>query len=193
MNSKPTRHSIDTLFTFLLLLSFLLFSLLVAGTGSIVYQNGTDSLNKNYTSRTALSYLTEKLRQHDHTDSISIRELDGIPSLVLYEEQNGTHYCTYLYFYDGTLRELFTQASNVPSADMGTVIAELSGFTFSVESTPDGSESVLLITVTDTEGRDTTARIHLSAAALSITEIIFKEHSNEIINIESFRNPVVFY
>ena len=55
MNSKPTRHSIDTLFTFLLLLSFLLFSLLVAGTGSIVYQNGTDSLNKNYTSRTALS------------------------------------------------------------------------------------------------------------------------------------------
>ena len=68
------------------------------------------------------------------------------------------------------------QASNVPSADMGTVIAELSGFTFSVESTHDGSESVLLITVTDTEGRDTTARIHLSAAALSITEIIFKEH-----------------
>ena len=48
MNSKPTRHSIDTLFTFLLLLSFLLFSLLVAGTGSMVYQNGTDSLNKNY-------------------------------------------------------------------------------------------------------------------------------------------------
>ena len=176
MNSKPTRHSIDTLFTFLLLLSFLLFSLLVAGTGSIVYQNGTDSLNKNYTSRTALSYLAEKLRQHDHTDGISIRELGDIPSLALYEEQNGTYYCTYLYFYDGALRELFTQASNVPPANMGTVIAELSGFTFSVESTPDGSESVLLITVTDTEGRDTTARIHLSAAALSITEIIFKEH-----------------
>ena len=175
MNSKPTRHSIDTLFTFLLLLSFLLF-LFCSRNRSIVYQNGTDSLNKNYTSRTALSYLTEKLRQHDHTDGISIRELDGIPSLVLYEEQNGTHYCTYLYFYDGALRELFTQASNVPSADMGTVIAELSGFTFSVESTHDGSESVLLITVTDTEGRDTTARIHLSAAALSITEIIFKEH-----------------
>ena len=119
MNSKPTRHSIDTLFTFLLLLSFLLFSLLVAGTGSMVYQNGTDSLNKNYTSRMALSYLAEKLRQHDHTDGVNVRELDDIPSLVLYEEQNGTHYCTYLYFYDGALRELFTQASNVPSADMG--------------------------------------------------------------------------
>lgn len=100
MNSKPTRHSIDTLFTFLLLLSFLLFSLLVAGTGSMVYQNGTDSLNKNYTSRMALSYLAEKLRQHDHTDGVNVRELDNIPSLVLYEEQNGTHYCTYLYFYD---------------------------------------------------------------------------------------------
>ena len=72
MNSKPTRHSIDTLFTFLLLLSFLLFSLLVAGTGSMVYQNGTDSLNKNYTSRMALSYLAEKLRQHDHTDGVNV-------------------------------------------------------------------------------------------------------------------------
>ena len=169
MNSKPTRHSIDTLFTFLLPLSFLLFSLLVAGTGSMVYQNGTDSLNKNYTSRMALSYLAEKLRQHDHTDGVNVRELDDIPSLVLYEEQNGTHYCTYLYFYDGALRELFTQASNVPSADMGTAITELSGFTFSVESAPNGSESVLLITVTDTEGRNNTARIHLSAAALSKT------------------------
>ena len=48
MNSKPTRHSIDTLFTFLLLLSFLLFSLLVAGTGSIVYQNGTDMTLLDY-------------------------------------------------------------------------------------------------------------------------------------------------
>ena len=76
---------------------------------------------------------------------------------------------SYLYFYDGALRELFTQASNVPSADMGTAITELSGFTFSVESAPNGSESVLLITVTDTEGRNNTARIHLSAAALSKT------------------------
>ena len=135
----------------------------------MVYQNGIDSLNKNYTSRMALSYLAEKLRQHDHTDGVNVRELDDIPSLVLYEEQNGTHYCTYLYFYDGALRELFTQASNVPSADMGTAITELSGFTFSVESAPDGSESVLLITVTDTEGRNNTARIHLSAAALSKT------------------------
>ena len=33
----------------------------------MVYQNGTDSLNKNYTSRMALSYLAEKLRQHDHS------------------------------------------------------------------------------------------------------------------------------
>ena len=169
MNAKPTRHSIDTLFTFLLLLSFLLFSLLVAGTGSIVYQNGTDSLNKNYTSRMALSYLAEKLRQHDHTDGVNVRELDDIPSLVLYEEQNGTHYCTYLYFYDGALRELFTQASNVPSADMGTVITELSGFSFSVEAGTGGSDPVLLLTVTDGDGSTDTARIHLSATALPET------------------------
>ena len=75
MNSKPTRHSIDTLFTFLLLLSFLLFSLLVAGTGSMVYQNGTDSLNKNYTSRMALSYLDEQ-PQTDRTDDQKEKQHD---------------------------------------------------------------------------------------------------------------------
>ena len=166
MNRKSQGHSIDTLFTFLLLLSFLLFSLLIAGTGSVVYQHGTDSLNKNYTSRTALSYLTEKLRQHDRAGDAAIGKLDGIPSLVLYEEQNGTRYCTYLYFYDGALRELFTRESNAPSADMGTAIAELSGFTFSVEAGTDDSEPVLLLTVTDGDGNVDTARIHLSAAAV---------------------------
>lgn len=175
MNRKSQGHSIDTLFTFLLLLSFLLFSLLVAGTGSMVYQNGTNSLNENYTSRTALSYLTEKLRQHDHTDSVSIKKLDGIPALALYEEQNGTRYCTYLYFYDGALRELFTQASNPPSADMGTAIAELSDFTFSTESDADGSEPVLLLTVTDPDGKVSTARIHLSAAACSKSWSMFEK------------------
>ena len=166
MNRTSQGHSIDTLFTFLLLLSFLLFSLLIAGTGSMVYQNGTDSLNKNYTSRTALSYLTEKLRQHDHTDGVAIGDLDGLPSLILYEEQNGTRYCTYLYFYDGALRELFTQASNSPSANMGTAIAELSDFTFTTESDADRSEPVLQLTVTDMDGSVDTARLHLSAVSV---------------------------
>ena len=85
----------------------------------------------------ALSYLAEKLRQHDHTDGVNVRELDNIPSLVLYEEQNGTHYCAPTCIsMTGRCGELFTQASNVPSADMGTAITELSGFTFSVESAP---------------------------------------------------------
>ena len=136
MNSKPTRHSIDTLFTFLLLLSFLLFSLLVAGTGSIVYQNGTDSLNKNYTSRTALSYLTEKLRQHDHTDGISIRELDGIPSLVLYEEQNGTHYCSPVMVLVGAML-VFGERLNLYQW-IGVMLAVLSFFMLSRSGKKEG-------------------------------------------------------
>lgn len=161
MRKKPQPHTIDTLFTVLLLLSFLLFSMLVAGTGSMVYQKSTDSLNRNYTSRTALSYLTEKLRQHDQSGDIAFTQLDNIPALALYEEQNETRYCTYLYFYNGALRELFTQASTTPSVDMGTAIAELADFTFCPD--PASESSTLLLTVTDADGSSDTARIHLSS------------------------------
>lgn len=162
MRKKPQTHTIDTLFTVLLLLSFLLFSMLVAGTGSMVYQKSTDSLNRNYTSRTALSYLAEKLRQHDQSGCIAITRLDNdLPALALYEEQSEARYCTYLYFYDGALRELFTQASNTPSVDMGTAIAELADFTFCPD--PASESSTLLLTVTDADGSSDTARIHLSS------------------------------
>lgn len=67
MTQKKSSHVFDTLFAFLLLIAFLLFSLLLSGVGSVIYQKGTDSLNENYTTRTALAYLQEKLRQHDET------------------------------------------------------------------------------------------------------------------------------
>ena len=49
MTQKKSSHVFDTLFAFLLLIAFLLFSLLLSGVGSVIYQKGTDSLNENYT------------------------------------------------------------------------------------------------------------------------------------------------
>ena len=57
MTQKKSSHVFDTLFAFFLLIAFLLFSLLLSGVGSVIYQKGTDSLNENYTTRTALAYL----------------------------------------------------------------------------------------------------------------------------------------
>ena len=63
------------------------------------------------------SYLTEKVRQNDLYDSISIGELEGTTALVLTQEINDTTYATYLYLHEGNLRELFMRQGSDIGAD----------------------------------------------------------------------------
>lgn len=81
MHIKQKNHSIDSLFSFLLLLIFCLFSLSLAGMGSAVYKNGTEHLGENYTSRTAIAYLTEKVRQHDRFGDIFVTSVEGYEAI----------------------------------------------------------------------------------------------------------------
>lgn len=165
MQSKRTSHTIDLLFTFLLMLTFLLFSLLLAQTGATVYRKGADSLNETYTSQTALSYVTEKLRQHDCDGSVSLSSIDQIPALILSDDLEGASYRTYIYYYDGALRELFTRASTKVTPEMGSAIVELSGFHFkplTVSSAVD-SGLLLFLCVTGTDGEEQSELIHLCA------------------------------
>ena len=111
MTQKKSSHVFDMLFAFLLLIAFLLFSLLLSGVGSVIYQKGTDSLNENYTTRTALAYLQEKLRQHDETGAFTETTVGDQPALALTETKDDGTYITYIYYYEGALRELFTSVS----------------------------------------------------------------------------------
>ena len=143
MTQKKSFHVFDALFAFLLLIAFLLFSLLLSGVGSVIYQKGTDSLNENYTTRTALAYLQEKLRQHDEADALSETTVGEQPALALAETKDGADYVTYIYYYDGALRELFT-ASSTPIPETGSKITELSSFTFEELSSPGKEDGHLL-------------------------------------------------
>lgn len=157
--SKTGIHVFDSLFTFLLLLSFLLFSLLLCGVGSAVYRGGSDSLNENYTTRTALAYLAEKLREHDESNSLSESCIGEIPALLLSETIDDCKYVTYLYSYDGALCELFTAADTVPSPEMGTQIASLTSFSFSW----DEDHALLLLETQDADGAVQTLAVHNSS------------------------------
>ena len=152
MTQKKSFHVFDSLFAFLLLIAFLLFSLLFSGVGSVIYQKGTDSLNENYTTRTALAYLQEKLRQHDEAGAFSETTVGSQPALALTETKDGTDYVTYIYYYDGALRELLTAASITPSPETGSKITELSSFTFEELSSPseDGGHLLRLSAADDT-------------------------------------------
>lgn len=111
MNSKEeNRHIVDVLFVLALFCVFAISALMLVTIGANVYQKTVNNMDTNYSSRTAFSYVTEKIRQNDASQTISIGSLEGRPAIILSQEIEGQLYNTYLYEYEGYLTELFTSA-----------------------------------------------------------------------------------
>ncbi|MCD7744822.1 MAG: DUF4860 domain-containing protein [Lachnospiraceae bacterium] len=152
---RKKQHSTDFLFTFLLLIIFAIFALVLAGTGALVYQNSISSLDENYTSRTSIAYVAEKVRQYDSEGQVSLSSVEGLPALKLSSGAEAeTATCTYIYYYDGSLCELYVREETTPAAAMGTALVELSDFTIE----QDGS--LLRVTAVSPEGETMTELIH---------------------------------
>jgi len=119
----------DILFVLVLFLFFAGSALTVVLLGAKVYESTAARMEDNYTARTALAYVSEKVRHYDTENAISIRDLNGSPAIVLSEEIDGVPYNTWLYFHEETLRELFQKASSVVSPQNGTPLVNLKSFT----------------------------------------------------------------
>lgn len=144
MNLKEQHHSITSLFSVLLLLMFAGSAFLLILFGSHIYQRGTEKLDENYTIRTAVAYVSEKIRHHEERECISMQNLDGFPALRLKENIDNDTFYTYIYFYDHTLRELFIRQDILPAPEMGNVIVELADF--SITESPAGFLTVTAVT-----------------------------------------------
>ena len=140
------RHAIDFLFPVTVFFVFTISALTVILLAARIYQSTTDDSQRNYTSGTALSYLTEKLRQNDREDGIFLDELDGT------QETDDASYLTYLYAWDGQLRELYVKEGTTLSPSAGKSILPVKEF--SVEETEN---QVLTFRCTDTSGETATA------------------------------------
>ncbi len=125
---NENRHMVDILFVLTLFCVFALCSILLIAVGAKVYQNTLNNMEMHFTSTTSLSYITEKIRQNDYTDGISIEEFGGNNALVLQNEYNGEEYCTYIYSYGGHLKELFTKKGITLSPEAGRNILAISEF-----------------------------------------------------------------
>ena len=163
MKLKPRQHTIDSLFAFLLLLIFSLFTLMLTGMGSAIYRSGVAHLDENYTSRTAIAYLSEKVGQHDRAGEISHTEVEGIPAIRFHDTVEGGSFFTYVYFYDGALRELFIREDAEPLAASGSAIVSLAGFAFDTDTESPAGEPLLSAMATSEEGNELSVLIHLTA------------------------------
>ena len=120
-------QAISGLFTMLLFLVFVLCALFSVLMGSQVYENITKRSDENFSGTTALSYIANKIRQGDRQDGVDIIEVDGTSVLQLKQKIGEETYHTWIYWKDGSIRELFTDENSGLGLEDGLEILECSG------------------------------------------------------------------
>ena len=102
-----SRHVIDFIFPIALFFVFAASSLVVLILAADIYGSTTNQLQANDENRTALSYISEKIRQNDAGGAPEIATVEGIECLALAADYNDVPHTTYIYEYEGNLKELF--------------------------------------------------------------------------------------
>lgn len=122
------KHMIDFLFSVALFFVFALSALIVILLAARIYQSTTENSSLNYTSRTSLSYISEKIHQNDLDGAVYIGNFDGYEALVMEQNINDVTYYTYIYACDNKLKELFTSGNSGIKASSGQTILEIQDF-----------------------------------------------------------------
>ncbi len=105
---KEKRRTILDLAALLVLTTFALCVLLVLLTGTNLYRSLVEEGDEGYLRRTALQYLTTRIRQ---AETAEVGTFEGCDVLILREEAGAI---TRVYCFDGWLRELYA----VPEAQV---------------------------------------------------------------------------
>ena len=159
-HQKQEKHFIvDILFVLALFGVFAVSALALVTIGADVYQHTVEDMGVNYESRTAVSYIMEKVRQNDTADSIFLTDLENVPALCMLSEIDEETYCTYLYLYDGHLKELFMREGASLGGQVlpaGTDIMDLQEFSLSY-----ASDDLIRISLRTASGEDHTFYIHV--------------------------------
>lgn len=115
---------VNTLFTMLLFLVFVLCALFAVLIGGKVYENINIRTESTYRADVALSYIANKVRQQDTGGMVELTDENGTAMLRLKQIINDRVYHTDIYYRDGKLYELFTAADSGLGVNDGIEIME---------------------------------------------------------------------
>ncbi|MDD3251528.1 MAG: DUF4860 domain-containing protein [Lachnospiraceae bacterium] len=153
-------QTVSVLFTMLLFLVFVMCALFTVLCGGKVYENISSRMEHTYTGSVALQYIATKVRQGDVAGQISLSEEEGQPVLELSQEIGGERYVTWIYYLDGSIRELFTYADSgltlqdgLRVLDCEGLVMEQTGDLLHVETTGEGG-GALYLSLRSTGGQD---------------------------------------
>ena len=138
-----SRRVTDILFTLALFCVFAASALIVVYIGADVYRSTVDRAEEDFRLNTTLSFVSTKIRQHDNYGAIRIEQFGGSNALVLEQPIGENIFETWIYFYNGTLRELFTNQANAATMSPSAGQVLLNVFSFDVEQPHD---SIIAIT-----------------------------------------------
>ncbi len=125
-----TRSKISDVFPILLFLVFTLSALGIVLASVQIYQKILVQAEDSYDTRTASAYLTEKFRNHDENGNIKIDKYMGLDAVLIEESVKEIPYVTYIYAYDGYLRELYIEKDKLSQCneESGNKIIEMKNF-----------------------------------------------------------------
>ena len=152
MKKRAREYHFGSLAALLLFGVFAVCVALVLLTGADAYRRLVARDGMAHDRRTCMQYVATRVRQAEKPDWISVEEFGGAQALVLADSFGCV---TRVYYYDGHIMELYTDAENVLSPEAGEKVMEACGLTFSLE------DGLLTVTMIDTEGEQSTLRMSL--------------------------------
>lgn len=122
------KNNLTGVLVLLVFAVFMVCVLFVLLTGADVVQKLTDRDQKSYQQRTAVQYVTMRVHQADREGMVQVRRVDDQDVLVLAESIEGCPYETLVYYADGYLWEMFTEAGLTLPLEYGEKILPAAGF-----------------------------------------------------------------
>lgn len=156
MNEQQEHHIIDILFVIALFCIFALSAVFLISIGANIYGKTVSHMESNFNGRTSFAYVTEKIRQADSNGAISIGNFNDCPALLITKESGDTNYITYLYEYDGYLKELMVREDTPLMPSAGQNILAVSDF-----SLAQINDRLFAFTIATADGTD--CRLYVSA------------------------------
>ncbi len=147
MKEKESRHVVDLLFTLGLFCVLAATALMVVLIGADVYRKTVSNMTENYNTRTSITYLAEKVRQNDVQGSVVYETtVEGGDALVLEQQVGDSAYQTWIFVYEGNLREVLVKKDTPVKGTDGQAIMELQSLQVKQQ------DGMLLLAATDMDG-----------------------------------------
>jgi hypothetical protein len=122
------KFSFHLILIILLFLMIAMMSLMIILLGKDIYSSINEDRASNYEKRVSLSYVANKIRQSDKKNNVRIESLYGENAIVINEVYDDVVYETWIYFYDNSIYEIFTDEDMKFNLEDGMKVMESESF-----------------------------------------------------------------